>query len=40
MAMMELFQVAAKLVLDKSGYDQDVQEADKSGKSLAENLSG
>ena len=38
--MMELFKVAAKLVLDKTGYDQDVSEADKSGKSLAENLSG
>lgn len=38
MAMMELFQVAAKLVLDKSDYDKDMQDADKSGKSLADNL--
>ena len=38
--MMELFQVAAKLVLDKSGYDKDVTDADKQGKSLAENLTG
>ena len=38
--MMELFQVAAKMVLDRSEYDHDVNEVDKSGKNLSENLSG
>lgn len=37
---MELFSVAAKLFLDKSEYDKDIKDADSSGKSLAENLSG
>lgn len=36
---MELFSVAAKLFLDRSEYDSDVKEADRSGKTLAENLS-
>lgn len=36
--MLELFRVAGRLVLDKSGYDEDVKHADESGKNLAENL--
>ena len=38
--MLELFRVAASMVLDRSEYDRDVSEVDKSGKNLAENLSG
>ena len=38
--MMELFSAAARLVLDKTSYDKDVNEADKQGKTLAENLTG
>lgn len=34
----ELFSVLGKLVLDKSGFDSDVQQADESGKNLAEKL--
>lgn len=37
---MTLFTVLAKLGLDKTEYEKDVQSADKSGKSLAENLAG
>lgn len=37
---MELFRVAAKLVLDNSGFNKDVADADKTGKGLAENLAG
>lgn len=40
MQALELFRVAAKLVVDKGDFYKDMQEADKSGKSLAENLSG
>ena len=35
---LELFSVAAKLMLDKTGFDNDIKDADASGKSLAENL--
>ena len=35
---LELFSVLGKLVLDKSGFDSDVKQADESGKNLAENL--
>lgn len=34
----ELFSVLGKLILDKSGFDNDVKQADESGKNLAENL--
>lgn len=39
MAAMELFRVAARMVLDKSDFDKGASDADKTGKSLADNLS-
>lgn len=36
---MELFELAAKVALDKGDFDKGVQEADDSGKALADNLS-
>lgn len=36
---MELFSLSARLLLDKTGYDNDIKDADSSGKALAENLS-
>lgn len=37
---LELFSMAAKLVLEKTEYDKGVDDADKTGKTLSENLSG
>ena len=37
--MLELFKVGASLVLDKSGFDSDIREADAAGKGLSESLS-
>lgn len=37
---LELFSMAAKLVLEKTEYDKGVDDADKTGKALSENLSG
>ena len=36
----EIFRLMGKLMLDKTDYDKGVQDADKSGKTLADNLSG
>lgn len=37
--MLELFKVGASLILDKSGFDSDIREADAAGKGLSESLS-
>jgi len=36
--MLELFKVGASLVLDKSGFDSDIRDADAKGKGLADSL--
>lgn len=37
---LEIFKATARLVLDKSDFDKGISDAEKSGKSLADNLSG